>query len=132
MHPSFMICVIGMIIISVSNLFAEEPAEPEPILLRDKDSKEIDARILSISGDRRILQIERVDSRIFEIEIVQLSLDSQQAVKDWLTGQPGASESLNLEISGERQDGASDREKLEGPSYRATCRHGACSSPPVS
>ena len=115
-----MICAIGTAIVSIANLFAEESAEAEPILLTDKDSKQIDARILSISGDRRTLRIERNDSRVFEIEIVQLSLDSQQAVKNWLTAQPGASESLNLKISGERQDGASTREKLEGPSYRAT------------
>lgn len=120
MRPNTLICAIGTVIVSLANSFAEDSSEAKPILLTDKDSKQIDARILSISGDRRSLRIERDDSRIFEIEIVQLSLDSQQAVKNWLTAQPGASESLNLEISGERQDGPSTREKLEGPSYRAT------------
>lgn len=88
-------------------------------LFRDKEDNQIEARILSISGDRRDLRIERSDGRMFEIEIVKLSLDSQQEVKNWLTSQPGAAESLSLEMNAQRSDGESVREKLEGP-QRAT------------
>jgi len=89
-------------------------------LFRDKDDNQIEARILSISGDRRQLRIERSDGRTFEIEITTLSLDSQQEVKDWLRFQPGAAEFLSLDLEAERSDGESVREKLDEGPQRAT------------
>ena len=49
-----------------------------------KDGKQISAMLLDISPDNRQVKIRRVDGLEFQFEIVGLSLDDQQHIKDWL------------------------------------------------
>ncbi|NRB74342.1 MAG: hypothetical protein HRU46_08290 [Verrucomicrobiales bacterium] len=49
-----------------------------------KDGKQMSAMLLDISPDNRQVKIRREDGLEFEFEIVGLSLDDQQHIKDWL------------------------------------------------
>lgn len=53
-------------------------------LFTSKDSKQMLAALLDISADNRQVKIRREDGIEFQIEIVGLSLDDQQYIKDWL------------------------------------------------
>ncbi|MEM9281954.1 MAG: hypothetical protein AAGA96_09020 [Verrucomicrobiota bacterium] len=66
------------------SLVANDPAPSEFHAFKDKRDQQIDARILSISEDRRQLTIERRDGNVFRIAPTVLSLDDQQFIKDWL------------------------------------------------
>ena len=50
----------------------------------DKRGQQIEARIISISDDRRQLNLVRQDGRSFELEITLLSLEDQQFLTEWL------------------------------------------------
>ncbi len=50
----------------------------------DKRGQKIEARIISISDDRRLLNLVRRDGRAFELAITLLSLDDQQFLNRWL------------------------------------------------
>lgn len=50
----------------------------------DKRGQKIEARLLGVSEDRKIMHIVRGDGVEFDSEINLLSLDDQQFVKDWL------------------------------------------------
>ncbi len=49
-----------------------------------KDGKQMSAMLLDISPDNRQVKIRREDGLEFQFEIVGLSLDDQQHIKDWL------------------------------------------------
>ena len=49
-----------------------------------KDGKQISAMLLDVSPDNRQVKIRREDGLEFQYEIVGLSLDDQQHIKDWL------------------------------------------------
>lgn len=53
-----------------------------------KSGKTVLAKLLAISEDRRTMKIQREDGLEFESEIVTLSLDDQQYVKDWIKNRP--------------------------------------------
>ncbi len=50
----------------------------------DKNGQQIEARIISVSGDQRQLNLERRDGRTFDLVITLLSLDDQQFLNEWL------------------------------------------------
>lgn len=54
----------------------------------DKRDQQIEARIISISPDRKTMQMQRRDGYIFDSTITVLSLEDQQFIQQWLN--PGA------------------------------------------
>ena len=64
---------------------ANEIREPSEFrLFRDKQNKEIEARVLSIADDLQSIRLEKRDGASYEISVTVLSLDDQQFVHDWL------------------------------------------------
>jgi len=55
-----------------------------------KSGQKVTAKLLGISADKRQMKILRQDGQQFETEIVLLSLDDQQFVKDWMKNNPEA------------------------------------------
>jgi len=64
------------------SILARKPSEFRAFT--DKRGQQIEARIISISDDRRHLNLVRQDGRSFELAITLLSLDDQQFLNDWL------------------------------------------------
>lgn len=97
----------------------------------DKRGQKITARLLSVSEDRRTMQIVRQDGRAFDSEINLLSLDDQQFVKHWMKQVPGptptavapsavtpaalapAAGSFRLEVTIARTNGGSETRRSE-------------------
>jgi len=69
--------------ISVGSDLGPQPSEFRAFT--DKRGQQIEARILSISDDKRQLNLVRRDGRAFELAITLLSLDDQQFLNDWLS-----------------------------------------------
>jgi hypothetical protein len=63
--------------------------ETESHAFTDKKGNAIEAALLSVSPDMKLAKIRRADNREFELPILNLSLDDQQYVKNWLKKNPG-------------------------------------------
>lgn len=74
--------------IGVGSLASQETSEQHEFT--DKSGKSILAELLGVSEDRRTMRIRREDGLEFESEIIALSLDDQQYIKDWLERQASA------------------------------------------
>ena len=84
----------------------------------NKQGQEIEARVVSLGGSMRTVSIERPDGRRFDIEIVSLSLDDQQFLKDWLKDRPAIDpKSLSIRISAEGALTEVSRERFEDRIY---------------
>lgn len=82
----------ALVAVSLGSLLAQE-AEEMHVFTSKADAeggekKTVEARLLAISEDRRTIRIRRKDGLEFELEIVGLSLDDQQYVKDWIKTRP--------------------------------------------
>lgn len=55
----------------------------------DKRGQKIEARLLRVSEDRKLMHIVRGDGVEFDTEINLLSLDDQQYIKDWMMKETG-------------------------------------------
>lgn len=64
----------------------------------DKTGKKILAELLAVSEDRRTMRIRREDGQVFQSEIVALSLDDQQFIKDWMESRPDDAAIMPAEI----------------------------------
>lgn len=92
---------------------------PEPHVFTNKEGQQIEAHLVAVGGSLSTIIIERPgDVRRFEIEILSLSLDDQQYLKDWLHAQP-APEPDTLSLRIEAQPVFSDvvRERFEDRVY---------------
>lgn len=67
---------------------SNEPAPSEFRLFTDKRDQQIEAQIVSLSENHRTLQIRRRDGQEFSPEVIRLSLDDQQFLRDWLHPEP--------------------------------------------
>lgn len=66
----------------------------------NKNGQQIKAALLDVSSDKKNMKIRREDGAEFETEIVALSLDDQQYIKDWLKNRPSKSDfRLDVAIS---------------------------------
>lgn len=86
------------LIISVqsgASLFAQEV---DYHAFNDKKGQAIEAALLSVSQDMKTAKIRRKDKREFDLPIVNLSLDDQQYIKDWLKENP-IKKDYNLDVS---------------------------------
>ena len=66
-----------------SDAEAERPAS-EYRKFTDKRGQQVDARIVTVSDDLSVLNLEGKDGRTFELPITALSLDDQQFLREWL------------------------------------------------
>tara|TARA_R110000850_G_scaffold62777_7_gene142501 strand:- start:873 stop:1643 length:771 start_codon:yes stop_codon:yes gene_type:complete len=78
----FRVGVIVLILSAALSLHAQSGGELH--VFTDKAGKEITAVLLDLSEDRQLMNIQFEDGREFESPIIQLSLDDQQYIKDWL------------------------------------------------
>ncbi len=95
----------------------------------NKEGRMIEARILGISPDRKTLTIGQRDGREFELEIVLLSLDDQQFLRQWIANRPATAD-YRLEVAIDkilekstekrRDRGGFYRFSSEYPQYRIT------------
>ena len=76
--------------LSVGIAGAQAPVAGEFHEFTSKTGQKVTARILGISADKRQVRILRQDGQEFPTEIVLLSLDDQQFIKDWLKESPTA------------------------------------------
>ena len=84
----------------------------------NKQGQEIEARVVSLGGSMRTVSIERPDGRRFDIEIISLSLDDQQFLKDWLKDRPAIDpKSLSIRIQAEAALTEVSRERFEDRIY---------------
>ncbi|MCB1063226.1 MAG: hypothetical protein KDN20_09930 [Verrucomicrobiae bacterium] len=65
-------------------LLAQAPTGGELRAFTDKQGRKLEAQVISVSTDRRMMKIAQPDGREFELEILKLSLDDQQYLKDWI------------------------------------------------
>ena len=84
-----------------------------------KTGKKVIAELLAVSDDKKMMKIRRDDGLEFESEIVGLSLDDQQYVKEWLKNPPAeletpstAAADYRLELSLARKASGTDRHRM--------------------
>jgi len=75
---------LPIVILSLLLVLVPGTGRAEVHRFTNKDGKQIDATLLGISEDWRMVKIKRGDGVEFEIEAVSLSLDDQQYIKDWI------------------------------------------------
>lgn len=84
----------------------------------NKEGRTIEARIVAISPDRTTLTIAQRDGREFELEIVLLSLDDQQHLREWLQNRP-ANADYRIEVAIDKSsEKPSARERDRNNYYR--------------
>lgn len=95
----------------------------EEVVYRDftnKEGKRIEARVVELSPDRKMVKIAQRDGREFELEIVLLSLDDQQVLREWLLSQPMVRD-LRMDVAiGKISERSTKREKDQRGFYRLT------------
>ena len=64
----------------------------------DKQGRKTEAQLVSIAPDMKKMRIKKKGGDEFEVEIVTLSLDDQQYLKDWVKKNPVKSD-FNLEVN---------------------------------
>lgn len=90
--------VLILLAFAFSAVVAEEPQPSEYRLFTDKKDKQVEARILSITEDRKTMEMERRDGALFKMPITILRLGDQQFIRDWLN--PPAPSGGNVMIFG--------------------------------
>lgn len=104
-------------------LIASLAEEPIYRNFTNKEGKQIEARIVSVSTDRKTVKIAQRDGREFDLEIVLLSLDDQQVLREWLLSRPVASD-LRLEVAIDKiSERSSKRERDRQGFYRFTTEY---------
>jgi|GEM_PF-492575 len=82
----------------------------------DKKGQKIEAVLLAVAPDWKMMKIRRKDGKVFATEIVKLSLDDQQFVKDWIKKQPAKTD-YRLDISVDRKLIGTRKEKSQSGTY---------------
>ncbi len=85
--------------------------------LRNRQGNVIEARILSVSSDLKEMKISRRDGREFKISPLEMDLDSQQYIKQWVAANP-VSIDYRLDVSTELRERTTQREKDDYYDYR--------------
>lgn len=93
-----------------------------------KAGKKVIAELLTISEEQRMARIRRQDGIEFDLEIISLSLDDQQYVKDWMERRsesvgstppaPGSGD-FRLEIEADKKMVDSDRDRDSSYTYES-------------
>ncbi len=73
-------------------------AQVEVRQFTNKNGQQIKASLLDVTSDMKNMKIRREDGVEFETEIVALSLDDQQYIKDWLKNRPSKTD-FRLDVS---------------------------------
>lgn len=102
-------------VLSVFPAAAQTPVSGEFHEFTSKEGQKVTARILGISADKRQVRILRQDGQEFPAEIVLLSLDDQQYIKDWLKTAPAGSTApaatYRLEVAATKSLGPSEKHR---------------------
>ncbi len=69
-------------------LFLAATANADVRTFTDKKGTQIEAELLEVLPDQKSMKIRRADGAEFTTVIVNLSLDDQQYIKDWMVSQP--------------------------------------------
>ncbi len=116
---SWLAAFLGWAAFSVASV-AEEPIYRN---FTNKEGKQIEARIMSVSTDRKTVKIAQRDGREFDLEIVLLSLDDQQVLREWLLTRPAAAD-VRLEVAIDKiSERSSKRERDRQGYYRFTTEY---------
>ena len=83
----------------------------------NKKGQKIEAQLMSITPDKKRAYIRKKGSREVPVEIVTLSLDDQQYLKNWLRDNPIKLE-FNLDVSFNKHQLGTDRQPV--PNYNVT------------
>lgn len=82
----------------------------------DKKGQQILAMLLDVSPDNRLMKIRREDGQEFETEILVLSLDDQQYIKNWMKTRSVKTD-YRLEIDITKKAGKTERHNRTSSSY---------------
>ncbi len=103
---------------------ANTPASADHRTFTNKQGVKIEAKIIAVGGSMRTVSIERPDGRRFEIEIIGLSLDDQQFLKEWLDQQPTpVPASLSIRIEAAATFTELSRERFDDRIYGGSGTH---------
>ena len=91
----FLVCFCGRALASDADTAAHRTAS-EYRQFTDKRGQQVEARIVSISDDLRLLNMEGRSGQIFELPITALSLDDQQFLRQWLHPSPSAGGAVKI------------------------------------
>lgn len=97
---------------------AQAPTGGELRAFTDKQGRKLEAQVISVSPDRRMMKIAQPDGREFELEILKLSLDDQQYLKDWIATR-STQVDYRLEVAIEKTS-AKSSERHRDDFYRMT------------
>lgn len=108
---------------SALSLRAQQTAEYRQF--KDKQGRTLDAQPVSVSPDRKTLKLRLRDGKDVDLEIVLLSLDDQQFLREWVATQPMVSD-FRLQVAIEKVSAKpSERRRTtyyklntESPAYR--------------
>lgn len=111
--------ILGFLLLPTAPLLwpakAQVPATGDFHEFTSKAGQKVSARILGLSADKRQVRILRQDGQEFPMEIVLLSLDDQQFIKDWLKTAPAGStaplSTYRLEVGVTKSLGPSDKHR---------------------
>ncbi|MCB1092870.1 MAG: hypothetical protein KDL87_15140, partial [Verrucomicrobiae bacterium] len=84
---------------SALSLRAQQTAEFRQF--KDKQGRTLDAQPVSVSPDRKTLKLRLRDGKDVDLEIVLLSLDDQQFLREWVATQPMVSD-FRLQVAIEK------------------------------
>lgn len=103
---------------------ANIPSSANHRAFTNKEGVEMAAEVIAVGGSMRTVTIERPDGRRFEIEIIGLSLDDQQFLKEWLDRQPTPEPaSLSIRIEAAASFTELSRERFEDRIYGGSGTH---------
>lgn len=87
----------------------------------DKQGRSLEARVVSVAPDKKTMKILLRDGKEVDLEILLLSLDDQQYLRDWVSTQP-AGTSYRLEVTVEKIS-AKPADRRRSEFYRMTTEH---------
>jgi len=115
------LCVLAFSVIFPPSALAEGDSR----VFTDKKGQKIEAILLAVAPDWKTMKIRRKDGGEFGYEIVNLCLDDQQFIKDWIKSHPiKADYRLDISVTGklidtEKEKSGSGSDTYETKTYEA-------------
>lgn len=120
----FGICLVSLVSCPDSS-WSQAGIDDDFRTFTDKQGREVTARVISISDDRKVLTMAGQGGESYELTIVKLCLDDQQYLKEWLSDRPTMSNfRIRVEIekvrgkTTERSRSGDDRFETEFPAFK--------------
>jgi hypothetical protein len=115
--------ILGMMLLSTLSIYLTAAWSQSDVFhqFANKDGQAIEAKIVRVTPDWKMMTIQRRDGRSFEMQVNVLTLDDQQVVKEWIAANPSATAvQFELDVSFEKKDDTTERKKNDY--YRYTTK----------